>query len=160
MIIDGKQLSMRDFGIRFYLTRGVVVTTMRERLLEPMRQKRQKKQRILTVPEAALLEEMRAERQVMVSSSTSTPQQQERPRAPPTCTVFYTSMKLVNTLHKTVAGGLMVMTAIALVDVTRGFGVFVKRNLDRRSAYASNEEQDREQHDSKTSGHVSSLEKP
>ncbi|KAI9921796.1 hypothetical protein PsorP6_001415 [Peronosclerospora sorghi] len=38
---------------------------MREKLLKPIRQKRQKKQRILTEPEAALLEEMCAERQAM-----------------------------------------------------------------------------------------------
>ncbi|KAG3032461.1 hypothetical protein PC116_g6941 [Phytophthora cactorum] len=38
-------------------------------------------------------------------------------------------------LHKTVTGGLVLVTAFGLADVTRGFSVLVKRNIERREAH-------------------------
>ncbi|KAK1931212.1 hypothetical protein P3T76_013401 [Phytophthora citrophthora] len=51
------------------------------------------------------------------------------------------SSKVADILHKTVTGGLVLVTAFALADVTRGFGVLVKRNIDRRAAHAAEQEQ-------------------
>ncbi|EGZ26669.1 hypothetical protein PHYSODRAFT_469158 [Phytophthora sojae] len=56
------------------------------------------------------------------------------------------SSKVADILHKTVTGGLVLVTAFALADVTRGFGVLVKRNMDRRAAHAA-AEQEQEQTD-------------
>ena len=47
------------------------------------------------------------------------------------------STKVADILHKTVTGGLILTTAFALVDVTRGFSVLVKRNIDRRAETAA-----------------------
>lgn len=52
------------------------------------------------------------------------------------------SNKVADILHKTVTGGLVLVTAFALVDVTRGFSVLVKRNIDRRAAHAAALEQE------------------
>lgn len=50
--------------------------------------------------------------------------------------------KVADMLHKTVTGSLALITAFALVDVTRGFSVLVRRNIDRRNAHAE-QQQDR-----------------
>ncbi|KAL7693850.1 hypothetical protein Plhal304r1_c003g0012531 [Plasmopara halstedii] len=59
--------------------------------------------------------------------------------------------KVADILHKTVTGSLALITAFALVDVTRGFSVLVKRNIDRRDANAlvMDQQQDRRDVDSK-----------
>ncbi|KAL4114178.1 hypothetical protein PRNP1_014607 [Phytophthora ramorum] len=51
------------------------------------------------------------------------------------------SNKVADILHKTVTGGLVLVTAFALADVTRGFGVLVKRNIDRRAEHAAAEQE-------------------
>ncbi|KAL3669911.1 hypothetical protein V7S43_005285 [Phytophthora oleae] len=51
------------------------------------------------------------------------------------------SNKVADILHKSVTGGLVLVTAFALADVTRGFGVLVKRNIDRRAAHEAEQEQ-------------------
>ncbi|DAZ93113.1 TPA: hypothetical protein N0F65_012819 [Lagenidium giganteum] len=46
--------------------------------------------------------------------------------------------KIADILHKTATTGLVVLTVAGLADVTRGFSVLVKRNIDRREAAAAN----------------------
>ncbi|KAG7387323.1 hypothetical protein PHYBOEH_008272 [Phytophthora boehmeriae] len=45
------------------------------------------------------------------------------------------SSKVADIIHKTVTGGLVLATAFTLADVTRGFSVLVKRNMDRTAEY-------------------------
>uniref|UniRef100_A0AAV1U802 Uncharacterized protein n=1 Tax=Peronospora matthiolae TaxID=2874970 RepID=A0AAV1U802_9STRA len=54
------------------------------------------------------------------------------------------SNKVADILHKTVTGGLVLITVVTLADVTRGFGVLVKRNVDRRAAHAATQQQQQE----------------
>ncbi|RMX63687.1 hypothetical protein KXD40_002581 [Peronospora effusa] len=51
------------------------------------------------------------------------------------------SNKVADILHKTVTGGLILATVFSLVDVTRGFSVLVKRNIDRRAESAAAQKQ-------------------
>ena len=51
------------------------------------------------------------------------------------------SNKVADILHKTVTGGLVLATVFALADVTRGFSVLVKRNIDRRAESATAKKQ-------------------
>ncbi|TDH69142.1 hypothetical protein CCR75_009375 [Bremia lactucae] len=57
------------------------------------------------------------------------------------------SSKVADILHKSVTGGLMLVTVFGLVDVTRGFSFLVKRNIDRRAAHAAEMEQQQKQND-------------
>jgi hypothetical protein len=52
------------------------------------------------------------------------------------------SSKVADILHKTVTGSLVLVTAFTLADVTRGFSVLVKRNMDRRAAHEAAVEQE------------------
>lgn len=50
---------------------------------------------------------------------------------------------MADIIHKTVTGGLVLATVLTLADVTRGFGVLVKRNMDRNAAYEAQQQQDK-----------------
>ncbi|KAE8912549.1 hypothetical protein PF005_g11987 [Phytophthora fragariae] len=65
----------------------------------------------------------------------------KRPPAVDTQNDMAGSSKVTDILHKTVTGGLVLVTAFALADVTRGFSVLVKRNMDRRAAAEQAQEQ-------------------
>jgi hypothetical protein len=52
-----------------------------------------------------------------------------------------TATKIADVAHKAVATGLILTTLFGLADVTRGFGVLVQRNIDRRNAPATPEAQ-------------------
>lgn len=58
---------------------------------------------------------------------------------------------IIDVAHKTAAAGLIGLTIYGLVDVSRGFSILVKRNIDRKHA-AKSSEMEKNAHSPSTAG--------